>query len=320
MLALPPACFDEGEMAPVQARTRCAAVGHEPARPHPAAHGVAGCAETASDLLGRQTFAVEAQGRLAAVASPAAHVRWHCLRQIRGAGGVVHGAVRHLSDLGLVPLDDSAQGLGSVDEQVPAIRDLRRRRCSRARGLGVGSRTVAADDGHARMGGEPVPHRCRRAAGQQIDDAPPLQVTHDGAVGSAAPPRPIVDADHLRRRSRYGPATTDQAQDGFAADRHGQPPRQSCAGLTHPAPCRCRSAPRPTGRCGAPCAHPAPARVWRRSAPGNGRGGSGAPEPATSPTGSARAGRRTSAIICCAPALTHVCRPDSRLGLPWFGR
>lgn len=55
--------------------------------------------------------------------------------------------------------------------------------------------------------------------------------------GPAAPPRPIVDVDHPRRRGRYGLATTDQAQDGIAADRQGQPPRQPCAGLTtqHPA-------------------------------------------------------------------------------------
>lgn len=45
-------------------------------------------------------------------------------------------------------------------------------------------------------------------------------------------PRPIVDVDHPRRWGRYGLATTDQAQDGIAADRQGQPPRQPCVGLT----------------------------------------------------------------------------------------
>ena len=70
---------------------------------------------------------------------------------------------------------------------------------------------------------------------------------------------------------------------------------------------------RSTDRCGAPCAHPAPARVRQRSAAGSGRSGSGAPAPATSPTGPARAGRRTSADTCCAPAPKHARRPDSRL-------
>ncbi len=36
----------------------------------------------------------------------------------------MHEAVRHVSDLGLVPLDDAAQRLGSIDQQVPAIGDL----------------------------------------------------------------------------------------------------------------------------------------------------------------------------------------------------
>ncbi len=59
------------------------------------------------------------------------------LAQVVGEGayiGVVHGAVRHASDLGLVPLDDAAQGLGSVDEQ-----------CQRsATGVAVGAPVRAA--------------------------------------------------------------------------------------------------------------------------------------------------------------------------------
>lgn len=76
----------------------------------------------------------------------------------------MHGAVHHVPDLGLVPFDDAAKRPGSVDEQVPTIRDLRRRRCTRPRGLGLGSR-VTADDGYARMGREPVAHWFRRATG-----------------------------------------------------------------------------------------------------------------------------------------------------------
>jgi len=237
VLAFLPAGLNEGEMAVEPARTRCATIGHEPACPHPAAHGVAGRAETASDLLGRQTFAVEAQGRLTAITSSARHLRLGCgLPQARGGRGILLGAVGHAPDLGLVSFDHAAQRLECVDEQVPAIRDLRRRRRSRTRSLGIGPRAVTADDSHARMGSEPIPHRCRRAAGQQVDDAPPLQVAHDGAVGPAASLRPIVDAHHPRRRRRYGPATTDQAQDGVAADPRATMP---ATWLSHPSvfPC-----------------------------------------------------------------------------------
>lgn len=138
-LALLPTCLDEGKMTVEPARTWGTAVGHEAASSNPTAHGVAGCADTAGDLLGRYPFAVEAQGCLAAVAPRVMYLRrWRALRRIVAIGGGVHEAVRHASDLGLVPLDDAAQRLGSIDQQVPAIGDLHRRRCTRARGLGVG--------------------------------------------------------------------------------------------------------------------------------------------------------------------------------------
>jgi hypothetical protein len=47
----------------------------------------------------------------------------------------------------------------------------------------------------------------------------------------AAPPRPIIDADHARGRRRDDPAPTDQAQHRIAADRHCQSSRQASAGF-----------------------------------------------------------------------------------------
>ena len=64
--------------------------------------------------------------------------RRRALRRSVAIEGGMHEAMRHVPDLGLVPLDDAAHRLGSIDQQVPAIGDLRRRRCTRARGLGVG--------------------------------------------------------------------------------------------------------------------------------------------------------------------------------------
>ena len=82
------------------------------------------------------------------------------------------------------------------------------------------------------MSSKPIPHRCRRAAGKQVDDAPPFQVADDGAVDAAAPPSPVIDADHAWRWRRMDPAMTNQAQDGVAADRHRQSSRQTGTGLT----------------------------------------------------------------------------------------
>lgn len=104
-----------------------------------------------------------------------------------------------------------------------AIRNMPRLQCPRARGLGARARLVAADDDYARMSGKTVAHRPRRAARQQVDDAILFEVADDGAESSAAPPSPVVDTDHGRRRRRLGPAAADQAQDSVTADRHRQP-------------------------------------------------------------------------------------------------
>lgn len=202
------------------------------------------------------------------------------------AGNLVHGRPPHLRSATTSAWhSDAVRGPSTPT----AIRDLRRRRCSHARGLGVGSRTVTADDGHALMGGEPVPHRCRRAAQQQIDDASPLQITDDGAVIPAPPPSPIIDADHPRRRRRHDPATAAQAQDGVAADRPWPTAATAERWARRRAPCRYRFAPRLSGRCGGPCAAPSPGTGSTKICPGNGRSESGAPAPATSPPGPARA-------------------------------
>jgi hypothetical protein len=51
---------------------------------------------------------------------------------------------------------------------------------------------------------------------------------HDeGAVSPAAAPRPVVDADDARWRYRLDRDSPDQAQQGVAADRHGEPARQA---------------------------------------------------------------------------------------------
>lgn len=111
-LALLPTCFDEGKMTVEPAQTWGSAIGHEAASSDPTAHGVAGCTDTAGDLLGRHPFAVEAQSSRAA----GVHLRrCHTPCRIAAIGGDVHDVMRHVPDLGLVPLDDAAQRLGGID-------------------------------------------------------------------------------------------------------------------------------------------------------------------------------------------------------------
>lgn len=73
--AVLPACLDEGEMTLEPDRTWGSAVGRETASRDSAAYGAAGCTSTASDLLGRGAFALETQGRIAAVASQSVQFR-----------------------------------------------------------------------------------------------------------------------------------------------------------------------------------------------------------------------------------------------------
>ena len=80
------------------------------------------------------------------------------------------------------------------------------------------------------MGREPRRDGLGPPVGQQRNGATALEVDDQRAVGVAAPPGPVVDADHSRlgdRRRRHG---AHRAQQCVAADRDGEARREPGAG------------------------------------------------------------------------------------------
>jgi hypothetical protein len=78
---------------------------------------------------------------------------------------------------------------------------------------------------------QPSRDRVTLAVGQQVDRPVAFQIDDDRAVALAAPPGPVIDADDARRRCWFNRHSPDQAQQGVAADRHGEPVRQAGAGF-----------------------------------------------------------------------------------------
>ena len=100
------------------------------------------------------------------------------------------------------------------------------------RPLGVGAGAVAGDDLDAGMRLQPGGEALAGAIGQQVDRAVALEVDQDRAVGQPLVDRPVVDAEHGRRRQLGLGGAADQAQQGVGADRHpalGRQPRPRLA-------------------------------------------------------------------------------------------
>ncbi len=131
--------------------------------------------------------------------------------------GLAHGAA--------VAINGALQSVAETAQQMPPIRDLHRSRRSSAGSLGISTSTVAGDNLDPRMLAQPGRDGFAAAFGQEVDDAPALQVADDGAVALAAAPSPIIDADDPRRGVRVQVRRPDQPQQRVAADRHGQPTR-----------------------------------------------------------------------------------------------
>lgn len=76
------------------------------------------------------------------------------------------------------------------------------------------------------------PGRRRRlfAVRQKCHRPASLKIADDGPVRVVAPPRPIVNADHVQTVRRQAAAPTNDAQQGVVADRNHQPPRKACRG------------------------------------------------------------------------------------------
>lgn len=97
--------------------------------------------------------------------------------------------------------------------------------------LGVTLRTIAAGDLAAGVRGKPRREVVSRKVGQQVHDRVALEIDEHGDLGMAAPPRPIFDAEHARRRERRQGRRRRAAGAGGGARGEAQCRQEARAGL-----------------------------------------------------------------------------------------
>jgi hypothetical protein len=96
--------------------------------------------------------------------------------------------------------DDSGQRRRQIDEQMKAIRHLNGARRRLARRAGILAASVATDDRDPRMRAQPSREGVLRAIRQEINHATALEIAENRPVHAPLRPRPIIHAEHARRR------------------------------------------------------------------------------------------------------------------------
>ena len=94
----------------------------------------------------------------------------------------------------------------------------------------VSASAIACDHRDLLMLRKPGRRRRLFAVRQKCHRPASLKIADDGPVRVVAPPRPIVNADHVQMVRRQAAAPTNDAQQGVVADRNHQPPRKACRG------------------------------------------------------------------------------------------
>ena len=87
----------------------------------------------------------------------------------------------------------------------------------------VAAATVAGDSCDLRLSDQPGMRRCRLTVRQQSDRPPPFEVADDGPVPTIASPRPIINANHARRRKAGATSPPDRSEKRVGAHRRHQP-------------------------------------------------------------------------------------------------
>jgi hypothetical protein len=107
---------------------------------------------------------------------------------------------------GMVAVNDGANGLTQVAQQVPSVSDLNRIRCPLTRAVRVSSGAIAGNDLNTRMMARPVSQAFSPAIRQKIDNRVAFQINKDCPVMLSAAPRPVIDSKNTRNRPRLGNA------------------------------------------------------------------------------------------------------------------
>jgi len=111
-----------------------------------------------------------------------------------------------------VAMEHALDHLPRVLEQVPTVGDLHRSRRAHSGALGVDLRAVARDDLDPGVLAQPLGEALGRTIVQQRDGSPTLQIDEDGAVGMPLAARPLIDAQHARRRLGRGRHAPHEAE------------------------------------------------------------------------------------------------------------
>ena len=100
----------------------------------------------------------------------------------------------------MVTINDGADSIAKISQQVPSVRNLHGLRCTLTNTIGVSTSAIACDHLYTRMLTKPRGERLGLPVREQIHDLVPLEVDKDGAVVVATSPGPVIHAKHLRRR------------------------------------------------------------------------------------------------------------------------
>jgi hypothetical protein len=136
-------------------------------------------------------------------------VSWQLFLLRRGA--LVHKDRFHTLERRALPEEERLQRLDQVLGEMEAIRHLCSRRRSSARGFGVPTTSVPADDLGTSMLFEPGNHGLRLSIWQKIDDPMALQIDQDRSVAVTTPEGKVIDAQHPWRLLPGDGGGTDRA-------------------------------------------------------------------------------------------------------------
>ncbi len=133
----------------------------------------------------------------------------------------------------MVTIDNGADGVTEVAQQMPAIRDLDRVWGALAHAIGIRTGPVTCDDLDPGMLAKPHGQGLGLPIGQKVDHGVALEIDQGGAIPMVAPPGPVIDGEDARRGLRLVvvAGAPDQSQQRVRARRHGQPLAQAPASL-----------------------------------------------------------------------------------------